>query len=144
MYIIPYIIKEKQSTQFKLWTAWVFMKNGIWETDREDSKKSPKEIIEEYLEPNGFFGRFVCVKDDCLLFEVDPGLTKLGDFYTWNDMLGGRGLNKDNSDMWRPFIWCGETCGGSDDWGWEEETSKVSLGKFGSVSKLWKVLCSNS
>ena len=140
MFIVPYMIREKASnSEFKTWTAWIFMKDGLWET--EEGEKADN-IVREYLEPNGLKGRLVGVKGNCLLFEVDPSLTQIGDFYSWEDSVNG--TLPANSHYWRPFIWCGGEFAVADDWGWAEECSQVGLGKFGSVLDLWEVLRAGS
>ena len=54
MLIVPYKLKREGS---QLWTLWIFLSNGktVWETDEEIC--SQKFILDNYLTPNGLFGK---------------------------------------------------------------------------------------
>lgn len=144
MFILPYIRQPSKSstTDFSLTVAWVFTiqgGTGIWETDEEIL--ADDRCIQEYLEPNGFYGVSKGIVDNCLVYEVDPSRTKLSDFYMWSDFLGKGQAPPEGCDVWRPFFWVGDTdIGEEDGWGWLSQTSELSLGKFGAVSKIWKLL----
>jgi hypothetical protein len=144
MFILPYILQppQKSSTDFTLRVAWIFTIHGgggIWETEEE--LLSEEKVIQEYLEPNGFYGVSKGIIENCLVYEVDPSRTKLSDFYMWSDFIGKGQPPSEGCDIWRPFFWLGDSQLGEDDaWGWESQTTEVSLGKFGSVSKVWELL----
>jgi|LauGreDrversion4_2_1035121.scaffolds.fasta_scaffold323544_2 hypothetical protein len=118
MYIIPYYIRE----QYKGRIFWVFLSQGGkkgWKTD-ETGTLTNKFIETNYLIPNGFVGKSICVKGDCLYFRVDPGAMNMGDFYTWTEFLkAGKPIPSD-IDIWRPFVWV-------DDDGWSKEAESASI-----------------
>jgi hypothetical protein len=140
MFILPYFLqKSKMSTTgFEFSVAWVFTIDGgasVWQTDEETL--SEESILEDYLEPNGFVGVSKGVVENCFVYEVDPEKTNLSDFYMWTDFLGKCQTPPTTCDVWRPFAWVG---GNDDAWGWEGQASELSLGKFGSMAKMWRVL----
>jgi len=142
MYIIPYILEpyHTSKSEFKLWITWIFMVNGgkaVWETDEKSI--GANEVVKEYLEPNSLFGNVKFCDSNVLLFEIDTKRTKFSDFYNWNDMLDGRVA--DSAELWRPWMWVGDTeMGGKDSWGWKQEMETLSLGKFGTADTLWQLL----
>ena len=118
MYILPYYIVKSSATEFKAQTAWIFLECGkkLWET--ENKKLTNKQVINEYLIPNGFVGRCVCVKENVMYFEVDPSKMKMSEFYTWTDFLSEEKPIPQNLDIWRPFLLLGEP---ADDYFWKSE-----------------------
>ena len=118
MYIIPYYIKEQVGGRI----FWVFLSQGGkkgWKTD-EPGNLTNKFIETNYLIPNGFVGKSICVKGDCLYFRVDPGAMNMGDFYTWAESLkAGKPIPSD-IDIWRPFVWV-------DDEGWSKEAESAPI-----------------
>lgn len=116
------------------------MVNGgkaVWETDEKSI--GANEVVKEYLEPNSLFGNVKFCDSNVLLFEIDTKRTKFSDFYNWNDMLDGRVA--DSAELWRPWMWVGDTeMGGKDSWGWKQEMETLSLGKFGTADTLWQLL----
>jgi hypothetical protein len=144
MFILPYILQgpQKSSTESSLTVAWIFTLhggNGIWETDEE--LLSEEYIVQEYLEPNGFYGQSKGILENCLVYEVDPSRTKLSDFYMWSDFLGKGQAPPEGCDVWRPFFWVGNSqLGEEDSWGWETQARELSLGKFGTADKIWKLI----
>jgi len=140
MYIIPYyLVPPKSSGDFKLWTAWVFMRNGgkdLWETD-EKGVVANKTVIKNYLTENGFVGRCVCVKGGSMYFKVDPAAMKMGDFYKLTDFIGKGQAVPGDTDIWRPFFWVGkDRLGEDDEYSWNTE----GRGGLGSAFLDWKVL----
>jgi len=140
MFIVPYILNpsRKSTTDFTLDVVWIFTTNGgtgIWETDEESSEE---EIIQTYLLENGFHGTSRGVKEGCLFYEVDPSRTNLSDFYMWTDFLGKGHMPPLGCDVWRPFFWVGSgTVGKEDEWGWSQQAADLTLGRFGSIQKVW-------
>jgi len=145
MFIVPYYIEKPiKSKLFTTWKAWVFMANGgkeLWsseagESEGESEGESKKEIIENYLTPNGFSGKTrYDKKANCLYMEISPD-TDFSDLYTWTEML------KDSKDIpsefiLRPLVWIGDSPGVADDWGWREQCEKISLGSYGTMATLW-------
>jgi len=118
MYIIPYYIREQDKGRI----FWVFLSQGGkkgWKTD-ETGTLTNKFIETNYLIPNGFVGKSICVKGDCLYFRVDPGAMNMGDFYTWTEFLkAGKPIPSD-IDIWRPFVWV-------DDEGWSKEAESAPI-----------------
>ena len=118
MYIIPYYIREQDKGRI----FWVFLSQGGkkgWKTD-EPGNLTNKFIETNYLIPNGFVGKSICVKGDCLYFRVDPGAMNMGDFYTWTEFLkAGKPIPSD-IDIWRPFVWV-------DDEGWSKEAESAPI-----------------
>ena len=118
MYIIPYYIHEQLGGRI----FWVFLSQGGkkgWKTD-EIGTLTNKFIENNYLIPNGFVGKSICVKGDCLYFRVDPSAMKMSDFYTWTEFLKmGKPIPSD-IDIWRPFVWV-------DDEGWNNEAEKAPI-----------------
>jgi hypothetical protein len=118
MYIIPYYIREQDKGRI----FWVFLSQGGkkgWKTD-ETGTLTNKFIETNYLIPNGFVGKSICVKGDCLYFRVDPGAMNMGDFYTWTEFLkAGKPIPSD-IDIWRPFVWV-------DDEGWSKDADSAPI-----------------
>ena len=140
MFIVPYYIeKPLKSKLFTTWKAWVFLGNGgtqVWTSEEGESSKHQKEVINNYLAPNGFAGKTrYDKKANCLYMEITP-TTDFSDLYTWSEML------KEAKDIpkefiLRPFVWIGDSPGTSDEWGWREQCEKVCLGAYGSIATLW-------
>lgn len=130
MLIVPYKLQQNNKS---LWTLWVFLSNGttIWETDEE--KSSEKFILDNYLTPNGLFGKGKII-GNILYFELNEK-TNIDNFYTWTEFLQ-KEAEIPKVDLFRPFTWVGESIGEKDDWGWYEECEQVSLGKVGLIN-LW-------
>lgn len=134
MYIIPYYIDTKIAEQFKLTTAWIFMAKGgakFWETDEPSLK--PDEVVQGYLEPNGLRGKIFCVKDNTVYFEVNLDTTKVADFYTWTEFLEKGETVPCDLDVWRPYMWIGDTDkspSDKDSWGWDGEVRDAQIQKF--------------
>jgi hypothetical protein len=138
MFIIPYYLDEtvKSSSEFKLWKAWVFLANGgkqVWETDEPCSVK---EVVDNYLTPNGFLGTVVHSTKTCVYFKIDKSMD-LSNLYTWKEFLE-KAEDVADVPVLRPLIWVGDKPGVKDDWGWSEQCAEVSLGKYGSLEKLWE------
>ena len=135
MLIVPYSLKKE--SEGSLWTIWLFLSNGqtVWETDEENC--SEQFILDNYLTPNGLFGKVRKIIGGTLYFELNDK-TNIDNFYTWTEFLQ-KGAEKEipQIDLFRPFVWLGEVdIGKRDDWGWYEECEKVSLGKI-SLIQLW-------
>ena len=148
MFIVPYYIeKPVKSKLFTTWKAWVFLANGgteVWMSEADtrrvseegESSKHQKEVINNYLAPNGFAGKTRYDKNaNCLYMEITP-TTDFSDLYTWTEML------KEAKDIprefiLRPFVWIGDSPGQADEWGWREQCEKVSLGGYGTIATLW-------
>lgn len=152
MYIIPFYMKSKEiPLGFTMDTAWIFMSHGgkeIWSVNETDSEF----IIKEYLDSNNIYGTHIQTsRKDVLLYRVDIEKTQLSDFYTWNDMITGTTCS---TEIWRPIFWIRspdcppskdsqaskDSAPSKDEWGWEEEIKELSVGKFGKMDTLWKVL----
>ena len=132
MLIVPYKYKTQEAEPKLLSTLWLFLTNGlVWETDEETC--SEEFIIENYLTPNGLFGKGKIV-NGTLYFELDDR-TNMNNFYTWTEFLE-KEAEIPKMDLFRPFIWLGESIGVRDEWGWYEECEKVSLGKIGLI-QIW-------
>ena len=145
MYILPYILKQPKasSSNFNLWTAWVFMAAGgkeVWKTDEDVI--STEQILADYLIPNGFVGTVKkVVPGEYLLFEVDMEKSDIGNLYTWSEFLDKQEEVPGYCNIFRPFIWVGETkIGEKDDWGWYEECEQISVGPMGTVADVLKLL----
>jgi hypothetical protein len=130
MFIVPYILKKESPNSS---TLWLFLTNGsaVWETDEENC--SQEFIVENYLTPNGFFGKAKII-DKILYYKLDKR-TDMSNFYTWAEFLE-KEVEIPKTDLFRPFIWLGEEIGERDDWGWYEECEQISLGKIGLI-QLW-------
>jgi hypothetical protein len=145
MFIVPFFAKDsvKSSAGFSIETVWVFLTEGgtsVWET--EEKSCSNKFIIDNYLTPNGLFGKVWKTTTNTLFFEINLNLTKIEDFYSWTDFLKTESPIPEQTELFRPFIWVGGG-GKDDDWGWIEECQGVSLGKFGNLANLWEGLRSS-
>lgn len=122
----------------KTYTAWIFLIEGgskLWKTDEE--RLSNKEILEQYLAPNGFHGRVTDVKGGVLYYEVDPQVMNMKDFYTWTDFLSVGKVPSTDMDIWRPFLWVGETPGKEDEYVWRAEVK--AAGKLAFLDDFWSV-----
>lgn len=144
MFIVPYILEpyHTSKSEFKIWITWIFMANGgktVWETDEKDI--GPEEVLKVYLKGNNLFGTLTACTQNVMLYEIDTKKTKFADFYNWNDILSGKLAASTDTEVWRPWMWIGESrFGEKDTWGWKDEVEEISLGKFGSVNRLWKLL----
>ena len=77
-----------------------------WTTDEKEL--SAVDVVEQYLTPNGFKGRVVCVKDDTVYFKIDYAAMDMANFYTWTEFLVRGEEVPRELDVWRPFFWIGE------------------------------------
>ena len=140
MLICPYYLKANynEGSHVKIWTAWIFMSEGgtkLWKTD-EDSI-SNKEMIEQYLAPNGFYGRVTCAKGGVLYYEVNPDTMNMCDFYIWTEFLASGNTPTSGIDIWRPFLWLGDKPGCDDEYLWRAEVK--SAGKLAFLDDFWQV-----
>lgn len=137
MFIVPYFTRNPLvNSDFKLTTLWIFLSGGvnIWETDEQNC--SEEFIIDNYLTPNGIYGKVRKMTKTTLFFEIDER-TNIDSFYTMSDFLKNN-MEITPVDMFRPFVWLGDSnVGERDEWGWYEECERVSLGKFGNLGELW-------
>lgn len=139
MYLLPYKL-EKISLNPPVWRLWVFMTAGgkqVWETDAEDSEKPVDTLVQEYCIENELLGSVKKSNDEVILYELE---TLGSSFYTWNDFLVKNQSPTTDSEVWRPFFWIGEMPGKEDEYEWLTACQKISLGKFGTLDKLWLVL----
>ena len=134
MLIVPYILRVEPQA---LTTLWIFLSNGktVWETDEEICTE--KFIIDNYLTPNGLFGKVRKIVNGTLYFELNEK-TKIDKFYTWTEFLQ-KEIEIPKVDLFRPFIWLGDTIGERDDWGWYEECEQICLGKIGLI-EIWNAV----
>lgn len=130
MLIVPYKLQNEGKS---LWTLWIFLSNGksVWETDEE--KCSQQFIVDNYLTPNGLFGK-VKIIGNTLYCELNEK-TDINNFYTWTEFLK-KEVEIPKVDLFRPFIWLGESIAQRDDWGWYEECEQISLGKI-NLLEVW-------
>jgi hypothetical protein len=130
MLILPYKLQQEGKS---LWTLWLFLSNGktVWETDEE--KCSEKFILDNYLTPNGLFGKSKII-GNTLFCELNEK-TDINNFYTWTEFLK-KEAEIPKVDLFRPFCWVGDSIGEKDDWGWYEECEEVTLGKAKLID-LW-------
>lgn len=136
MFIIPYYLDETitSSSEFKLWKIHVFLVKGgteVWETDEPCNTQ---ETIDNYLTPNGFVGEHTFYKGS-LYFKMDKSMD-LSNLYNWKEFLE-KAEDIPDVPVLRPFFWVGDKPGVKDDWGWSEQCSEITLGKYGSLDKLW-------
>ncbi len=126
----------------KMYTAWIFLTEGgtkLWKTDEDNLTN--KEILEQYLTPNGFHGRVKCAKGDVLYYEVNPDAMNMNDFYSWTEFLASGRTPSTDIDIWRPFFWLGEKPGlpGQDDeFLWRAEMK--SVGKLAFLDDFWSAV----
>ena len=136
MFIIPYYLDEtiNSSSEFKLWKIHVFLVKGgteVWETDEPCNTQ---ETIDNYLTPNGFVGEHKFYKGS-LYFKMDKSMD-LSNLYNWKEFLE-KAEDIPDVPVLRPLVWVGDKPGVKDDWGWSEQCSEITLGKYGSLDKLW-------
>jgi hypothetical protein len=133
MLIVPYKLQQEGKS---LWTLWIFLSNGktVWETDEE--KCSEKFILENYLTPNGLFGKSKII-GNTLFCELNEK-TNIENFYTWTEFLK-KEVEIPKLDLFRPFCWVGDSIGEKDDWGWYEECEEVTLGKA-KLIQIWTTI----
>ena len=134
MYILPYVLEEQKAShsEFCIQTLWLFLAQkgkALWETDEKTPLK--KDFVQkEYLIPNGFVGTMHTFTKDICLFEVDQTKTNIKDFYMWLDKSA-----EEDTTVWRPFF----QITGNENYQWEEETKKHSLGAL-SVQDIWTMV----
>lgn len=120
----------------------------LWKTD-EDTL-SNKDIIEQYLVPNGFYGRVISppvskqsvskasAKSGVLYYEVNPDMMNMSDFYTWTEFLASGNVPTSDIDIWRPFLWLGDTPGGDDEYLWRAEVKSAAKVSF--LDDFWQIV----
>ena len=70
---------------------------SFWRTEEETVTK--KELLEEYLEPNGFCIEHIHFGKDSIFVKVDPSKMNLSDFYSWEEAM----KNSQKPECWRNF-----------------------------------------
>jgi hypothetical protein len=135
MYLIPYIHEStfEGHSEFTSQILWLFLAEkgkSVWQTDEEGELES-SFVMNEYFIPNGMYGTIRTFTKDICLFEVDCVKTKIEDFWMWLDEKV-----KEDDILWRPFF----MIKGKDNYAWEEQAEKHSLGSFGSIQKIWSLL----
>ena len=84
-----------------------------WATEEEDSSHyTEKELIQEYLEPNGFVSKKIVInsKKSLGLIEIDEEKLRLNDFYNWDEALA----MPSKPECWRSFYFFKDSIG--DQW----------------------------
>ncbi len=170
MYLLPYKLEKISLNPpvWRVWVFMTAGGKQLWEVDPEDSEKSPETLVQEYCIENGFVGSLQChstgghccqepqslrpegalktsaldgsvkkATPDTIVFEVETLGTS---FYTFIDFLEKNQSAPESCEVWRPFFWIGEKPGEQDEYEWYPACQKVSLGKFGTLDKLWLVL----
>ena len=108
----------------------------MWETDEPCNTQ---EAIDNYLIPNGITGEHKFYKGS-LYVKIDKNMD-FSNLYTWKEFLE-KAEDISNVPVLRPLFWVGDKPGVKDDWGWSEQASGISLGKYGSLDKLWNRIAS--
>lgn len=148
MWIVPFMkhhssnLKSGVHAKFPLTMIWIFLASGgqeVWQTEDSEEPLNPEQVYLEYCEGNGIYGTWE-LRDNILFVDVSPEKTKLSDFYTWSDFLKRHQTPPTDIDIWRPFFWLGRSTHTKDEYGWRGLTDTVSLGAFGSVTKVWDYL----
>lgn len=110
MKVIPFFLKQKQG-QLSMMNLCLFLANAgksFWRTEEESVNQ--RELVEEYLEPNGFCIDAIHFEKDTVFIKVDPSKMNLNDFYTWEEAM----KNPQKPECWRHFYFFKDQVGA--DW----------------------------
>ena len=103
-----------------------------WGTDN-DTLYSEKELLQEYLEPNGLAARRIIIdkKNKVALIEVDQEKILLNEFYNWDEALA----MPSKPECWRSFYFFKDTYG--DDWWTPKNILDAEIQGLGPVHSLF-------
>jgi hypothetical protein len=103
-----------------------------WGTDN-DTLYSEKELLQEYLEPNGLAARSMVIdkKNKLALIEVDQEKLLLNEFYNWDEALA----MPSKPECWRSFYFFKDTHG--DDWWTPKNILDAEIQGLGSIHSLF-------
>jgi hypothetical protein len=99
MKVLPFYLKQKKG-QLEMTNLTVFLANNgksLWQT--EEQTVSEKELLEEYLKPNGFSVKKIHQNETIYFVEIDPQATNLSDFYRWEETF----KLQQRVECWRSF-----------------------------------------
>lgn len=146
MYIVPYIYSptspiSAKPSMFPFQMTWIFLLHGgstVWKTDTHGSAETVEDIVQSYLLENGFHGTpFYNEKEDILFYKIDPIVTKMKDFYFWNEFIKEDKPIPSTLDIWRPFFFLGgRSVDELNKWGWNSQFDTIQLGDFGSFQRI--------
>ena len=110
MKLIPFLLKQKESTRITTYILQVFLTEGGKELWEIGSNLSLKEIQSEFLEPNEFHCESVQIHEDRVYAKLAPDHMNLSAFYTWDELQD----QKKKGDCFRTFIFCEDKLTGND------------------------------
>lgn len=110
MKLVPFLLKQKESTRVNTYILQVFLTEGGKELWEIGSMTSPDEIQKEFLEPNDFFCEAINIHNDITYAKLDAGQMNLSAFYTWEELQ----TQKKKEDCFRTFIFCEDKFTGKD------------------------------
>jgi hypothetical protein len=103
-----------------------------WGTDN-DTLYSEKELLQEYLEPNGLVARSIVIdkKNKVALIEVNQEKLLLNEFYNWDEALA----MPSKPECWRSFYFFKDTHG--DEWWTPKNILDAEIQGLGSIHSLF-------
>jgi len=103
-----------------------------WGTDN-DTLYSEKELLQEYLEPNGLAARRIVIdkKNKVALIEVNQEKLLLNEFYNWDEALA----MPSKPECWRSFYFFKDTHG--DEWWTPKNILDAEIQGLGSIHSLF-------
>jgi hypothetical protein len=112
MKLVPFLLKQKESTHVNTYILQLFLTEGGKELWEIGSMSSADEIQEEFLKPNDFHCESIEIVDNIAYAKLDPTQMKLSSFYTWDEIQCEN--QKKKEDCFRTFIVCEEKSTGKD------------------------------
>jgi hypothetical protein len=110
MKLVPFLLKQKESTRVNTFILQVFVTEGGKELWEIGSVTSPDEIQSEFLEPNDFHCETIDIHEDIIFAKLNPSQMNLSSFYTWDELQH----QKKKEDCFRTFILCEDKLTGKD------------------------------
>jgi hypothetical protein len=139
MKLVPFFLtkriqKNLGPSDLTIYKLMVFLdKAGKQSWSTEDDDPSEKELMKDYLEPNGFIANKIVIhsKKSLALIEVNQEQLKLNDFYNWDEALA----MQTKPECWRAFYFFKDTQG--DEWWSPKHILDAEVQGLGSIYLLF-------
>jgi hypothetical protein len=139
MKLVPFFLtkriqKNLGPSDLTIYKLMVFLdKAGKQSWSTEGESPTEKELINDYLEPNGFVAKKIVIHSNrsLALIEVDQEKLSLNDFYNWDEALAMQA----KPECWRPFYFFKDRNG--DDWWSPKHILDAEVQGLGSIYFLF-------
>jgi hypothetical protein len=103
-----------------------------WTAD-SDTQIDEKELMQEYLEPNGLIAKKIVIQSEksLALVEIDQEKLRLQDFYNWEEAL----TMSSKPECWRCFYFFADTNG--EEWWTPKYCMDAEINGLGSIYLLF-------